>query len=75
LEINAQPLRFDTPYQQVYEGIYEYGLKFAITTDAHNVEGLDLMKLGVKYARRGWAKKSDILNALSYKEFKKAIQK
>lgn len=75
LEINAQPLRLDTPYQQVYEGIHEYGLKFAITTDAHNTEGLELMPLGVRYARRGWAKKSDVLNCMSYDEFIKAIKK
>lgn len=75
LEINAQPLRLDTPYQQVYEGIHEYGLKFAITTDAHNTSGLELMKMGVNYARRGWAKKEDVLNAMSYKDFIKAIEK
>ncbi len=75
LEINGQPLRLDTPYQQVYEGIHEYGLKFAITTDAHNVDGLELMKLGVKYAKRGWVKKTDVLNALPYKDFVKAIKK
>jgi DNA polymerase (family 10) len=75
LEINAQPLRLDTPYQQVYEGIHEYGLKFAITTDAHNTSGLELMKMGVNYARRGWVKKEDVLNAMSYKDFVKAIKK
>lgn len=75
LEINAQPLRLDTPYQQVYEGIHEYGLKFAISTDAHNTSGLELMKMGVNYARRGWVKKEDVLNAMNYKDFIKAIEK
>jgi DNA polymerase (family 10) len=75
LEINAQPLRLDTPYQMVYEGIHEYGLKFAITTDAHNCDGLELMQMGVNYAKRGWVKKKDVLNALSYKEFINAIKK
>jgi DNA polymerase (family 10) len=59
----------------VYEGIHEYGLKFAITTDAHNCDGLELMQMGVNYAKRGWVKKKDVLNALSYKEFINAIKK
>lgn len=75
LEINAQPLRLDTPYQQVYEGIHEYGLKFAITTDAHNTDGLELMGLGVRYARRGWAKKGDIINCLPYEDFINCLKK
>ena len=75
IEINAQPLRLDTPYQQVYEGIHEYGLKFAITTDAHNTDGLELMGLGVRYARRGWAKKGDIINCLPYEDFINCLKK
>lgn len=75
LEINSQPLRLDTPYQYVYEGIYEYGLKFAITTDAHDTKGLELMQQGIGYARRGWVKKDDILNTLPYQDFLKAIKK
>jgi hypothetical protein len=32
------------------------------------------MKIGVAYARRGWAKKEDILNTYSWNEIKKFIQ-
>lgn len=75
LEINAQPLRLDTPAPQVRQAIQEFGLKFAITTDGHDTKGLELMKLGAGYARRGWATKEDIINTYAYKDFLKLIKK
>ena len=75
LEINCQSLRMDTPFQHVYEGIYEYGLKFAITTDAHSASGLENMIDGVNYAKRGWCRKSDIINCLDFEDFLKVIKK
>ena len=40
----------------------EAGVAFAITTDAHDVEQLDRLRLGVIQARRGWLEKGDVLN-------------
>lgn len=40
------------------------GVKMIINTDAHQKEQMNLMEYGVSQARRGWAEKEDIVNAL-----------
>ena len=72
LEINAQPKRLDLPDTLVREAVKK-GVKLAINTDAHYVDDMDLMRFGVSVARRGWAEKRDIVNTLSWLEFKKAL--
>jgi DNA polymerase (family 10) len=52
----------------------ENGVKLVISTDSHSLENFAYMKIGVAYARRGWAKKEDILNTYSWNEIKKFIQ-
>jgi DNA polymerase (family 10) len=42
----------------------EAGVKLAIGTDAHSVEGLGLMGFGVATAARGWVTKGDVLNTM-----------
>ena len=74
LEINAFPDRLDLPDSLVYDAVKK-GLRFVINTDAHAVSHMDLMRYGVSVARRGWATKDDILNSLSYNEFKKWLLK
>ncbi len=65
LEINAYPDRLDLPDSLVFDA-KKQGLKFCINTDAHEAEHMDLMRYGVSVARRGWAVKHDIVNALDY---------
>jgi DNA polymerase (family 10) len=72
LEINAQPKRLDLPDTLVREAVSR-GVKLAINTDAHIAADMDLMKFGVSVARRGWAEKGDIVNTLSWIDFKKAL--
>ena len=67
LEINSWPQRLDLPDSLVREGI-RHGVKFTIATDSHALHHMDLMKYGVAVARRGWATKDDIINALEYNE-------
>ncbi len=74
MEINAWPFRLDLPDILVKEAI-KNGVKLVIDTDAHAISQMDLMFYGVAVARRGWAKKSDIINTLPYKEFKKWLIK
>jgi len=50
LEINAQPNRLDLDGAHAKRAIQE-GVLLAIGTDAHNMEGLGLMPLGVAMAR------------------------
>jgi DNA polymerase (family 10) len=69
LEVNAWPKRLDLSDTEVREAI-NHGVKLIINTDAHDVNQMHNMFYGVSVARRGWAKKSDIMNTLSYKKFK-----
>ncbi len=74
LEINAQPDRLDL--NDVYAGMAkEKGVKLAISTDAHTISDLDLMRFGVGQARRAWLQKEDVLNTHSWKEIKKMLRK
>ena len=68
LEINGWPNRLDPPDAIIKQGI-ENGIKFVINTDSHAKGQMNLMRYGVAMARRGWAKKSDILNTLGYNDF------
>jgi DNA polymerase (family 10) len=70
LEINAWPERLDLPDILVREAI-KNGVKLVINTDAHAISQMPLMFYGVAVARRGWAKKSDIINTLTYEKFRK----
>lgn len=72
LEINAYPKRLDL--NDVYiKKAKEYGVKFAIGTDLHNLEEMNNLIFGVYTARRGWAEKKDILNCLGLKELKRYV--
>jgi len=63
MEINANPIRLDLNAELVRRAIAA-GVKLAIGTDAHTPEHFDFLRLGVLIARRGWATKADVLNAL-----------
>jgi len=74
LEINAQPKRLDL--NDVYtQRAKEAGVRFAISTDAHNAASLNYMKYGVYQARRGWLEKEDVINTLSLGELRKVLQR
>ena len=72
LEVNADPHRLDLRDMDVREAV-KRGAKIVISTDAHVSMNLHNMKYGVYTARRGWATKKDVINALSLKEFEKVM--
>lgn len=74
LEINAHPERLDLRDEMIKAAV-ENGNKLIIGTDAHNVDGLRHMRLGIGQARRGWATRNDIVNTKSLGELKKAFRK
>jgi DNA polymerase (family 10) len=45
-----------------------------ISVDAHSVGALNNVKYGVAMARRGWVRKSEVLNTLSLSGFRKAVK-
>jgi DNA polymerase (family 10) len=74
LEINAFAQRLDLNDHNCRRA-KEMGVRLAIGTDAHTTEQLQMMKLGVAVARRGWLSKEDVINTLSIDELSKAIKK
>ncbi len=74
LEINAQPKRLDL--NDIYaKYAKEAGVKFAISTDAHNIATLEYMRYGIFQARRGWIEKKDVINTLSLDKLKKTLRR
>jgi DNA polymerase (family 10) len=61
LELNAHPDRLDLTdtHCRVAKG---EGALVSIGSDAHSVDGLDVLRYGVGQARRGWLEKKDVLN-------------
>jgi DNA polymerase (family 10) len=49
----------------------EMGIRIGIGTDAHHLDQMWMISLGVAVARRGWLEARDVLNTLSLKEILK----
>jgi DNA polymerase (family 10) len=67
LEVNAHPSRLDLRDAHVRRAI-ELGVKLAISSDAHDVDGFAVLPMGVATARRGWATAGDVVNAWSVED-------
>jgi DNA polymerase (family 10) len=64
LEIDAMPDRLDLPDEAVRKAV-EAGVRLAIDSDAHQTAHLAYADaFGIAVARRGWATRSDVVNAL-----------
>lgn len=69
LEVNSYWDRLDLSDINVKKAV-ESGVKISINTDSHHPNHLSMMALGVGNARRGWAKKSDVINAMTLDELR-----
>ncbi len=74
MEINAYPDRLDLNDTNTKLAV-ETGVKLSIGTDAHALEYLRYYELGTAVARRGWAKKEDIINTYTIDELKRLFEK
>jgi len=63
LELNANPNRLDLAAEYLRKA-QDAGVKILINTDAHKMDTLKHMEIGVSAAKKGWIKKSSVLNAL-----------
>jgi len=63
LELNANPNRLDLSAEYLRKA-QEHGVKILINTDAHQLDTLKHMEIGVSAAKKGWIKKSTVINAL-----------
>jgi DNA polymerase (family 10) len=70
LEINAYFERLDLDDVHCRKA-KEMGIRVGIGTDAHHLDQMWMMSLGVAVARRGWLETNDVLNTLSLKEILK----
>jgi DNA polymerase (family 10) len=74
LEINAFPNRLDLNDLNSRRA-KEMGIKLAIGTDAHAINQLRTMRLGIAVARRGWLSRGDVINTLGVEELFKSLRK
>jgi DNA polymerase (family 10) len=72
LEINSFPDRLDLSDTNV-KYAKEKGIKFAISTDSHNILHLQYMQFGVAVARRGWLEKKDVINTQPFNRLKRLL--
>ncbi len=72
VECNAHPDRLDLSDVHLMAA-RRLGVKVVISTDAHRVSDLSLMRYGVEQARRAWLEKDDVLNTYPVAHLLKAI--
>ena len=61
IEVNGGPERLDLPDTWIRKAL-ERGATLVVNSDAHAMEELDWMELGIGTARRGWATSAAIVN-------------
>lgn len=74
LELNANPYRLDLSIEYLMLAM-EKNVPIAINTDAHAIDQLRFMDIGVKYAQKAWLKKDLIVNTWSKEKFEAFITK
>ncbi len=74
LEVNGHPDRLDLSDVHC-QMAKEMGLKIAISTDAHSIDDLDLMRFGIGQARRGWIEPDDVINTRSLPQLRKLLKR
>ena len=72
LELNGHPDRLDLSDIHC-KAAKEAGVKIAVSTDAHSMNDLKLMRFGVYQARRGWLGPEDVLNTRRLSDLKKLL--
>ncbi|EMI17324.1 phosphotransferase domain-containing protein [Rhodopirellula maiorica SM1] len=73
MELNANPARLDLNDVHL-AAAKRHGIPIVISTDAHSTDGLDVMRYGIKQARRGGLTKADVANTRSWDEMKKLMR-
>lgn len=74
LEVNGQPARLDLDDVHV-KAARDRGVLLSIASDAHSADQLANLEGGVRQARRGWARKEDVLNACPLGELRKLLRR
>ena len=72
MEINAHPRRLDLNDINA-AAAKDLGVPIVISTDAHSVNGLDVLQYGVDQARRAGLSKEDVANTKTWTQFRKLL--
>ncbi|MDT8342033.1 MAG: PHP domain-containing protein, partial [Longimicrobiales bacterium] len=67
VEVNAHPRRLDLNDLNLRRA-RDLGVRVVVNSDAHSVEGLDVMRFGVDQARRGWLAAGEVVNCLPHRQ-------
>ena len=74
VELNAHPDRLDLRDSHLIRA-RELGLEVVISTDAHRVDDLALMRYGVEQARRAWLTPKHVINAYPLERLLKTLSR
>ena len=72
LELNANPARLDLD-DVACAAAKACGIPIVISTDAHSVAGLDVMRYGVLQARRAGLTRHDVANCLTWPQLRRRL--
>ena len=74
LELNANPARLDLNDIHL-SATKRLEIPIVISTDAHSIEGLDVMRYGIKQARRGGLSRQDVGNTRPWTELQQLFKR
>ncbi|WP_341202338.1 DNA polymerase/3'-5' exonuclease PolX [Planomicrobium okeanokoites] len=74
VELNASPYRLDLAVEFL-EMAQEKGVPVAINTDAHAIDQLEVMAIGVRHAQKAWLKRDNVVNTWPLEKFKAYLKK
>lgn len=69
VELNANPLRLDLDWRYLKQA-KELGIAIPINPDAHSIDQVAHMSVGVGIARKGWLEKKNVLNTYTTAQLK-----
>ena len=72
LELNANPARLDL-HDVHCAAARQHGIPIVISSDAHSIVGLDVMRYGILQARRGGLTAADVANTRSWSKLQELI--
>lgn len=73
VEVNGKPARLDIKAEYIRQAV-QRGVRLVVSCDAHRQEDLRNLAFAVATARRGWARKRDVLNTLPAEGFIAALR-
>jgi len=68
IEINSSPSRLDLDWRFIFYARNK-GVKFCINPDAHSVSEIEMIKYGIKVAKKGGVSKEEVINCLTIDKF------